>query len=263
MARGLVRAAQFREDTPMCGPFPSTLLMVAVSGVLACGSRPAEPPKLAMVPAVADPEPLCKALASQFDGITKQFNLGGALVCEDVPGVVTLGQFGIGNQLDRSLLACVDTNAQFNNAVAVEPAAISGIEYTAVATTDTNGSLGLGKIAPWLPDVRAAAGAGEQVHMRLSVSEATWETLPAVGRIFEAQNHAFDCLPTLCHDDARVVYKILRGRVRVEVRTNKASGFSTGVALLGGSGSFALEESSKTSNSVTLGSNDKLVLAVV
>jgi hypothetical protein len=248
----------------MCGISLNRLLPITVACVFACGgTRPAEPPKGDVAPPPAGPEPLCKALAPQFDNITKQFNLGGALICEDVPGVVTLGQFGVGNQLDRSLLACVDNNAQFTNAIATEPAAVSGVEYSAVTTSDASGSIGLGRIAPWLPDVKAASGAGEQLHLRLSVTDATWESLPAVARVFEAQNHACDCLPTLCHDDAKVVYKILRGRVKVEINSKETKGFSTGVTLLGGGSNFALEENSKTTHSVTLGSNDRLVLAIV
>jgi hypothetical protein len=180
-----------------------------------------------------------------------------------MPGVVTLGQFGIGNQLDRSLLACVDHNTQLTGNVTVEPAAVSGMEYSTQTTTDANGSLGLGRIAPWLPDIKVADGSGERLHVRLSVTEATWETLPAVGRIFEAQNHAFDCLPALCHEQAKLVYKVLRGRVRVEIRTDEAKSFSSGVTLLGTGTAFALDEQSKTSSSVSLGSNDKLVLAIV
>jgi len=240
------------------------LLCVAVVFVFACGgARLTAPPNVDVPPPAVTPEPLCKVLAPRLEGVTRQFNLGGALVCEEVPGIVTLGQFGIGNQLDRSLLACVDSNTQFTNSVSIEPAAVSSIEYTTTATSDASGSIGLGRIAPWLPDVKAAGAAGEQLHLRLSVTEATWESLPAVGRVFEAQNHAFNCLPTLCHDNAKMVYKVLRGRVKVEIQTKQAKGFSTGVTLLGNSATFALDEASKTAQSVTLGSNDKLVLAIV
>jgi len=240
------------------------LLVISCAGACS-GPQTSEPPRTAapMASTPPPPLPLCTALKPQFDRITQEFNLGGALRCEDVPGVVTLGQFGVGDKLDRSLLGCVDDNARFASATSSEPAAVSGVEYTTETTTDANGSLGLGRIAPWLPDVKAARGAGERLHVRLSVAEATWDSLPAIGRIFEGQNHAFDCLPALCHDDAQLVYKTLRGRVEVEVRTDNASGFSTGVTLLGGSTNFSLEEQTKSSSNATLRSNEKLVLAIV
>lgn len=244
----------------------SVLSTLALACAIACsGTKPPDPPKSPPFAssAASQPEPFCKILTPQLERIVQQFKLGGALVCEDVPGVVTLGQFGNANRLDRNLLACVDQTAQLTNALVVEPAAVSGVEYATETTTDQSGSLGLGRIAPWLPDVKAAVGAGERLHVRLSVTEATWETLPAAGRLLEGQNHAHECLPALCQDDSRLAYKILRGKVAVEIRTENSGGFSTGVTLLGGGGNFTVLEASRSSKVATLGSNEKLVLAVV
>ncbi|HEY5958795.1 MAG TPA: hypothetical protein VIV60_19675, partial [Polyangiaceae bacterium] len=251
--------------TTLRGTPVGVLLTVGLTLIVACGSSKSVDPLLASRPLQSEPqpEPLCNVLNPQLERINKQFDLGGTLLCEDVPGVVTLGQFGIGKRMDRSLLACVDQNARFNEAIASEPAAVSGIEYSTEVRTDANGSIGLGTIAPWLPDVRATSSAGKRVHVRLTVTEATWETLPALGRLCEGQDHAVDCLPALCHDEARLVYKLLRGKVQVAIHADDARGFSSGVSLVAGSGMFALDEASKSSSQVTLGSSDRLVLAVV
>jgi hypothetical protein len=235
--------------------------------LVACGSSPVAPQSAALPPASATPppppEPLCKILQPQFDRLTERFNLGGKLECEEVPGVVTLGQFGSNSSLDRSLVACVDDNAQLARAITSEPAAVSGIEYATDAQSSVGGVIGLGRIAPWLPDVRASRSGEQQLRMKLTIQDATWETIPALAKVFEGQNHAYDCLPALCQDNAQVAYKVLRGNVRVELSTMKANGFAGGVELLGSTAGFSLDQATKTANTVSLGSNERLVLAVV
>ena len=224
-----------------------------------------EPPKVPPTTASAPlaPEPLCKVLQPQFDRLTAEFNLGGKLRCEEVPGVVTLGQFGAKESLDRNLLACVDDSSYLAKAVQQEPAAVAGVSYETTATTDESGVLGLGRIAPWLPDIKAEGHAGSRLAMKLTIADATWETIPSISRVFEGQNHAYDCLPALCQNEAKAVYKVLRGRVRVELGTDQSGGFSSGVTLLGGTAGFALEDQSKASSKITLGSSEKLVIGII
>jgi hypothetical protein len=250
----------------MCGIRLLCLFSLSTFTLFGCGSQPvvnsSKATPLPLLPP-PPPPPLCKVLQPQFDRLTTEFHLGGQLRCEEVPGVVTLGQFGANEQLDRNLLACVDDSSQLSKSVLLEPAAVASIEYNATATTNESGVLGLGRIAPWLPDVKASSGAGKQLSLRLSVTDATWETIPAVARVFEGQNHAFDCLPALCQDNAQVVYKVLRGRVLVELSTDKSSDFESGVTLLGGGADFALEKKSKASSMLTLGSSERLVIGVI
>lgn len=234
--------------------------------LLACGGGKVAPAteqaKTAANPAPS-PEPLCRVIQPQFDRLARRFGLGGSLQCEEVPGVVTLGQYGTAGRLDRSLAACVDDNSVLSNLVQSEPAAVAGISYETEATTNEDGVVGLGNIAPWLPSVGAAFGKGERLRMRLSIDEATWETAPALSRLFEGQNHAYACLPALCQPDAAVAYKVLRGKVRVELTSVNDRRVRGTVELLGNTAGFSVDQSAKTASSVTLGSSEKLVLGVV
>lgn len=235
--------------------------------LFACGGSPVAS-KSAEVPAALavsppTPEPLCKILQPQFDRLTERFNLGGKLECEEVPGVVTLGQFGTSQRLDRSLIACVDDNSHLVQAILSEPAAVAGVEYATEATTDESGVLGLGRIAPWLPDVRAANSAKQQLRMKLTIADATWETIPSLAKVFEGQNHAYDCLPTLCHGDAKIAYKVLRGKVQVELSSTTAHGLSGGIELLGNTAGFSVDKTASTASTISLGASERMVLAVV
>jgi hypothetical protein len=202
-------------------------------------------------------------LQPQFDRITKQFNLGGTLTCEVVPGVVTLGLFGSSDQLDRSLSGCVDENSQLTRNIAIEAAAVTDIEYAAHSTADASGSLGLERIAPWLPNVRAESGSGSRFRVNLSITDATWESLPALGRVFERQNHAIDCYAALCQDSSRVAYKVLRGKVKLTIHAETNQTSTAGVTVVGGSGQFTVENHAATANTATLSSTQALVLGVL
>jgi hypothetical protein len=233
--------------------------------LLGCGAKEPAPSKVPVAPPVVPTrvEPLCKVLQPQFDRVTEQFNLGGKLLCSDVPGVVTLGQFGTSDRLDRHLLACVDESSQFSRQILVEPAAVSGIEYSTSATVSSNGTVGLAVIAPWLPSVKASKNAGESLRMKLTVTDAAWETLPDLGRIFEGQNHAYDCLPALCQENSTIAYKILKGRVQVELTAEKTDAFVNGVSLLASTAEFSVDKQASSGSSVTLGSNERVILGVV
>jgi hypothetical protein len=172
-----------------------------------------------------------------------------------------LGQYGTEGKLDRSLSACVDDNAVLSNLIETEPAAVAGVSYEAEATANESGVLGLGNIAPWLPNVRAAFAQGERIRTRLSIEDASWDTVPALSRLFEAQNHAYTCLPALCEAGAAVAYKVLRGKVRVELTSLNERAIRTGVELLGNSAGFNVDQAS--ASSVSLGSSQRLVLGMV
>lgn len=245
--------------------FAQSLLLLGSVAVLACSAGAVTPrPELRKKAAPPSaPEPLCTVLQPQFDRLAQRFGLGGNLDCEEVPGIVTLGQFGSQGKLDRSLAACIDDNAALTSLVQSEPAAVAGITYESEATTSDNGVVGLGSVAPWLPTVRASQAKGERLRIRLSIAEATWDTAPALSRLFEGQNHAHTCLPALCQDDASIAYKVLRGKVRVELTSTSKQGLRGGIELLGNTAGFSVDQNEESTTSVTLGSSEKLVLGVV
>jgi hypothetical protein len=202
-------------------------------------------------------------LSPKFEHLANQLQLGGKLDCVDVPGVLTLGQFGTSSALDRNLLACVDDNKFLLDAVQSEPAAVTGVDYETEASFDGSGVLGLGQVAPWLPNVKAQHASGSRLRMKLSIVDASWDTIPAMSRLFEAQRHAQDCLPALCLDDSRIVYKVLRGRITVELTSADSNAFEGKLELLGGAAGLAVSETARTQSSLTLGSKERLVLGVM
>ncbi len=239
-------------------------------GVVVTACAGASLPKDAPTPAASvipmpelPPAPLCTVLQPKFDRLSARFGLGGRLDCEEVPGIVSLGQFGSALTLDRRLEACVDDARRLTEWVQVEPAALDGLSYETNLQSDSQGVLGLGAIAPWLPDVRAGLASRQRIAVRLAVTDAAWETLTGLTPLLERQAHSSQCLATLCREETLVAYKVLRGRVRVSLTLSQGTSERARLELLENTAGFAIEQRQSSSRELTLESPERLVLGVV
>lgn len=238
--------------------------------VVACGPPPAPEPAKTRQRATSEPavtqvrEQLsyCKRLQPILDKTATAAEIGSKLTCLDLPGVTGLGRFGPSAAAEEDALeGCFDEPDEY--AALIERGAGTfqlGIDEDFEAGLGQGGSLGLGALVPWLPELRAKNTGEERVSARVVLRDAHFETLLGVASKLQGQVAEERCLRALCSENYSYVHKVLLGTPEVVLSTDGSRTTELGLRL--GAGELEFEEKHLSSGALRVTSKVPLTLAV-
>ena len=205
---------------------------LAIAALIALGcSAPAKrlaPAQRQMAPSaprtpIPEQTGYCTRLQPLLDQAVKSAQIGTEMTCLDIPGVTELGRYGSSGAAEEdTLVNCFDDASDYQGLLDQPPATFAlAIEQAFVREAEESGSLGLGALIPWLPQVTVSGGRGARAAATVRITDAHFVTLVGVATKLQGEPRETECLRALCSPDYRYVHKVLVGTPSVVVNVDR------------------------------------------
>ncbi len=211
---------------------------------------------------VAEQLSYCQRLQPILDKTATSAEIGSKLVCLDLPGMTELGRFGPASATEEdSLSGCFDGLVEYEGLIEKGSGTFQlGIDEHFEAAVERGGSVGLGALVPWLPEVRAGSARKGRVSARVTLRDAHFETLLGVASKLQGQAQEERCLRALCSEEYSYVHKVLVGTPEVMLSSDDAESAQLGLSL--GPAEIDFEKSEASTGALRVTSKEPLTLAV-